>query len=322
MLAACTLRRDCSLASANSRTPAGKVVESEGSNVTDRQLADRGGSRFKNFADNASPPGKLEQQKPTPPRGAAFPPSAKAPASGNSSALLETPKESGTSARRRKTKPLPSLSTPLSMTRRGLHKDGSSPRGSKAGETTNRGERLSSVAAPDSALPRRASHGSQDGEEQKNKARLSVLAGAIPDILVDTAPRGSGVGSGKWQRCERGKGNRPSSSLPASRPGKRPLILSEKCPEGGAQTTASRRRKLLRGTAAMGLLAAWATFFGGRTLSRCEDWRSERALFESALRVCPDGIKTLNNLASGMLNVDEAPRAERLLRRAIEVRLG
>ncbi|CAM9612239.1 unnamed protein product, partial [Laminaria digitata] len=59
-----------------------------------------------------------------------------------------------------------------------------------------------------------------------------------------------------------------------------------------------------------------------RTLRRCEDWNSERALFESALRVCPDGIKTLNNLASGMLNVGEATRAEGLLRRAIEVRFG
>lgn len=70
----------------------------------------------------------------------------------------------------------------------------------------------------------------------------------------------------------------------------------------------------------MGFLVAWAAFFGDQTIRRCEEWNSERALFESALRVCPDGIKTLNNLASGMLNVDEAPRAEGLLRRAIEVR--
>ena len=84
--------------------------------------------------------------------------------------------------------------------------------------------------------------------------------------------------------------------------------------------TASRVGKSLRSTVSMGLLAAWTAFFGARTLRRCKDWNSERALFESALRVCPDGIKTLNNLGSGMLNVDEAPRAEGLLRRAIEVR--
>ncbi|CAM9863393.1 unnamed protein product, partial [Pylaiella littoralis] len=43
----------------------------------------------------------------------------------------------------------------------------------------------------------------------------------------------------------------------------------------------------------------------------------ERALFESALKVCPNGIKTLNNLAVGMLNQEEAGRAEGLLRRAV-----
>ncbi|CAN0354957.1 unnamed protein product, partial [Hapterophycus canaliculatus] len=44
------------------------------------------------------------------------------------------------------------------------------------------------------------------------------------------------------------------------------------------------------------LLLGWAAFFGAKTLRRCKDWSSERALFESALEVCPDGIKTLNNL--------------------------
>ncbi|CAM9836246.1 unnamed protein product [Ectocarpus sp. 12 AP-2014] len=67
------------------------------------------------------------------------------------------------------------------------------------------------------------------------------------------------------------------------------------------------------------LLLAWTTYFGAGTLRRCKDWRSERTLFESAFKVCPDGIKTLNNLAVGMLNVKEAGRAEELLRRAVEL---
>ncbi|CAM9882948.1 unnamed protein product, partial [Choristocarpus tenellus] len=67
------------------------------------------------------------------------------------------------------------------------------------------------------------------------------------------------------------------------------------------------------------VLSAWCLGFGARTISRCLDWRSERHLFEAALKVCPDGIKTLNNLATQMLNEEEAPRAAKLLSRAIEV---
>lgn len=67
------------------------------------------------------------------------------------------------------------------------------------------------------------------------------------------------------------------------------------------------------------VLLSWAVFFGGGTVRRCREWNSERALFEAALEVCPDGIKTLNNVAVGMLNEEEAGRAEVLLRRAVEV---
>ncbi|CAM9882473.1 unnamed protein product, partial [Ectocarpus fasciculatus] len=73
----------------------------------------------------------------------------------------------------------------------------------------------------------------------------------------------------------------------------------------------------IRRTAVMVLLLAWTTYFGARTVRRCKDWRSERTLFESAFNVCPDGIKTLNNLAVGMLNEKEAGRAEELLQRAV-----
>lgn len=69
-------------------------------------------------------------------------------------------------------------------------------------------------------------------------------------------------------------------------------------------------------------LLAWSAYFGAGTLRRCKDWNSERALFESALKVCPNGIKTLNNLAVGMLNQEEAGRAEGLLRRAVGVSLN
>lgn len=115
-------------------------------------------------------------------------------------------------------------------------------------------------------------------------------------------------------------------------------------PPGASETTASsldptqgrRRGRLFRAasttnngssssarsfmhTAVLVFLLAWAAFFGGKTVRRCEDWRSERTLFQSAIRVCPNGIKTLNNLAAGMLNVEESGHAERLLRRALKV---
>ena len=75
-----------------------------------------------------------------------------------------------------------------------------------------------------------------------------------------------------------------------------------------------------RVSVALLLLLSWAAYFGARTVQRCEDWKSEQQLFESALQVCPDGIKTLNNLAVGFLNVKDADRAEELLTRAVEVR--
>lgn len=86
---------------------------------------------------------------------------------------------------------------------------------------------------------------------------------------------------------------------------------------GGSSSSSSARSS--RDTAVLVFLLAWAAFFGGKTVRRCEDWRSERTLFESAIRVCPNGIKTLNNLAAGMLTVEESGHAERLLRRALEV---
>lgn len=89
---------------------------------------------------------------------------------------------------------------------------------------------------------------------------------------------------------------------------------------GPSQMLTSRRPRLpTRPTTVMVLLLAWAAYFGAGTIRRCKDWNSERALFESALKVCPDGIKTLNNLAVGMLNEEEAERAEGLLQRALEV---
>ena len=77
-----------------------------------------------------------------------------------------------------------------------------------------------------------------------------------------------------------------------------------------------------RHTVVLAVLLSWAAFFGVGTVRRCRDWNSERALFESAIKVCPDGIKTLNNMAASMLNQEEAGRAEALLLRAVEVCLG
>ncbi len=52
---------------------------------------------------------------------------------------------------------------------------------------------------------------------------------------------------------------------------------------------------------------------------RCWDWYSERELFLSGIKVCPDGVKSLNNLAVLMLNKEEAASAGKLLDRALAV---
>lgn len=320
VLAACILRRDYSLTNAQPRTPADKDMETVTSNATNRNGADRDGNRIKIFADTPSLPGKQRQQKRTPPPAVTSSPFDKAPASGNSVALLEAPERSGTNNRHRP-QISPSLSTPLFPAPRGPHQGKGPPHGSAAAIKAKGGERPSSFVVPDSTPPpgRRVSHGDVGNRKRKNKARLSGLAEAAADnLLVDTPALGRGTNSGNSQSCACAEGKQSLSSSPASRARKRQCDCEEKLP-GGSQAIGSRRRKLLKTTVAMGLLAAWAAFFSGRTLSRCKDWKSERALFESALRVCPNGIKTLNNLASGMLNVVEAPRAERLLRRAIEV---
>lgn len=108
-----------------------------------------------------------------------------------------------------------------------------------------------------------------------------------------------------------------SAFLPAGRPD------TEKAKRRPQVVLGCRRSTLLptRHTMVLTALLSWAAFFGVGTLQRCKDWNSERALFESALKVCPDSIKTLNNLAAGMLNKKEAGRAEVLLLRAVEVSL-
>lgn len=326
MLAACMLRRDSSLISAKSRAQASEENESLGSSAASRERAGTDDSRVKTSADNyASPPENPGQWQPdlipntTPPS-----PLAKAPASGNSSELLESQAPgagSGADARRR-LQSAPSLSKPSPPATKGSHKGGSTLRRGfpPKGATTKARKRSPSADVPNVAPLRRkvswASHGSQGGE-RKNEERSSGLAEATGGLLADTAARGDGAGSRKSQPFERTRQKRVLTASPGSR-AREPRVCRGNCP-GGMQT-AIRIWRLLRGTTAMGFLVAWAAFFGDQTIRRCEEWNSERALFESALRVCPDGIKTLNNLASGMLNVDEAPRAEGLLRRAIEVR--
>eukprot|EP00752_Nemacystus_decipiens_P009157 g8179.t1 len=93
-----------------------------------------------------------------------------------------------------------------------------------------------------------------------------------------------------------------------------------------AHGTARTRKFALRSfsfptkrTVVMMVLMSWAAFFGEGTVRRCREWNSERVLFEAALKVCPDGIKTLNNVAVGMLNEAEAALAEEHLRRAVEL---
>jgi len=56
-----------------------------------------------------------------------------------------------------------------------------------------------------------------------------------------------------------------------------------------------------------------------KSVHRCQEWRSEITLFESALKVCPTSLKVLNNLALMLLDKKTAPRAGELLDTAIAI---
>ncbi len=68
-----------------------------------------------------------------------------------------------------------------------------------------------------------------------------------------------------------------------------------------------------------GIITLWILWSINRSWWRCWDWYSERELSTSAIEVCPDGVKSLNNLAVLMLNVPEAPSAGKLLDRALSI---
>ena len=56
-----------------------------------------------------------------------------------------------------------------------------------------------------------------------------------------------------------------------------------------------------------------------KTVNRGIEWRTERSLFESALKVCPSSLKVLNNLALVLLDKENARRAGELLDRALNL---
>lgn len=66
------------------------------------------------------------------------------------------------------------------------------------------------------------------------------------------------------------------------------------------------------------LFAILVCAFAARSGWRNADWRTESALFEAAMFVCPSSLKVLNNLAFTLLRTNDLERAERLLDAALE----
>lgn len=151
----------------------------------------------------------------------------------------------------------------------------------------------------------------------KNKKRASSLAETTTAPPVDTIADAWCINPDHQRHFKLSKGQYGLRSPQAARRCNKNTSTPNAVARRAA--TAGGTRRFPRDTAAVVLLLSWAAFFGAETLRRGQHWNSERILFESALQVCPDGIKTLNNLAAGMLNVDEAGRAEGLLRRAVKV---
>ena len=62
-----------------------------------------------------------------------------------------------------------------------------------------------------------------------------------------------------------------------------------------------------------------ATPLAWKSASRGVEWRDEITLFESALDVCPNSLKVLNNLALKLLDKETAARAGELLDKALDL---
>ncbi|KAK7230211.1 cadherin, partial [Aureococcus anophagefferens] len=114
-----------------------------------------------------------------------------------------------------------------------------------------------------------------------------AFAAAARAVLVDGAKRGPGDAAAGWRS------------------------LAEAVVPGRRAVAAAQRAAL---AAAAVLLGACA-----RSSSRNLAWRSERALFEASLDVCPSSLKVLNNLALVLLNSDddESRRLQDLPRAAV-----
>lgn len=207
-------------------------------------------------------------------------------------------------------------------------RDGTAPPDS-GGETPQAESRESEVST--------SAHSNDEGEESGEKGRggrcplrFSSRDGSPPAVWGET-------GSDRQERSRQPSGRKSaapvSSTLLATRapscsscigaPQPTQANTAEKAAEP-PRAPALRRSSHFsaKNPVVMVVLLSWAAYFGARTHRRCKDWYSESSLFESALNVCPDGIKTLNNVAVGMLNEKEAGHAQALLRRAVEVSFG
>jgi hypothetical protein len=84
--------------------------------------------------------------------------------------------------------------------------------------------------------------------------------------------------------------------------------------------TKSQHTTSLKGGILYSVTVLWLVACAYKSYTRCIDWQIELSLFESALKVCPNGIKTLNNLAFLKLFPETAAEAGVLLDRALQVK--
>jgi len=71
--------------------------------------------------------------------------------------------------------------------------------------------------------------------------------------------------------------------------------------------------------ASLAIWMIWIIFCAVKSIHRGCEWLNERSLFLSALNVCPDSVKNLNNLAFQRLNPKEATEAGMYLDRALKL---
>eukprot|EP00611_Tribonema_gayanum_P007090 TRINITY_DN1645_c0_g1_i3.p1 TRINITY_DN1645_c0_g1~~TRINITY_DN1645_c0_g1_i3.p1 ORF type:complete len:678 (+),score=252.15 TRINITY_DN1645_c0_g1_i3:192-2036(+) len=151
-----------------------------------------------------------------------------------------------------------------------------------------------------------------------NKKLGGSCDGGAPRVPI-AGGDGTGTGANGASDGRSGDGSSGGSGSSGSHSGDGASSSSSGGSSGSGSSSSSGRGTVLLNLMLKLAVCTWAAASAATSFRRGRDWRSERALFEAALEVCPRGIKSLNNLAMTLLTPEGAGRAGGLLDRALEL---